>query len=79
MLYERNKKIAIMVLSGETYNIVAKKFSLSRARIGQITCALCHRAMPEIYKVHRKSTGTVKMNVLRNHAREFVDAILKIG
>ena len=58
MFYERNKEIAIMILSGTTYHEVAKEFSLAPERVRQITAAMCEKVDPDIFFSARKGVAS---------------------
>ena len=78
MFYERNKKIAIMILSGTTYYQAAKEFSLTPERVRQITAALCEKVDPDIFFSARMGVRTFKMRVLRDNAAYLIRLIHNI-
>ena len=75
MFYERNKEIAIMILSGATYHEAAKEFSLTPERVRQITAALCEKVDPDIFFSARIGVRTFKMKVLRKNAEYLIKLI----
>jgi hypothetical protein len=75
MFIQRNKQIAIQVLSGRTSASVAKEFGLSNARVIKITFDLCDKVAPEIYFKARIGMRTASIKVLRRHATTLIPLI----
>jgi DNA-directed RNA polymerase sigma subunit (sigma70/sigma32) len=68
---ERNKKIAISVLQGMTYDNVGIKYNISRERVYKITKIVLKRIDLEIDKDHN-------INELRKVCNQLINKISKI-
>ena len=69
---ERNKDIALLVLSGKTLDFACGKYGLTRERARQITAKYCRLKNSEFYSTMPKSKTCIKW--LRENKHMFIDA-----
>jgi len=75
---DRNKKIVIKVLNGETYDNVGIEHHISRERVRQIVLKYCRRTDYVKSRLAKSSLPWMDLSTLRAHKHQIIEEISKL-